>query len=1370
MALSHGDKRQVRIVLIMILALVGPTALIYVFYVHNQRDYFTERNLRLLSLVSKQIIAKVESYADIVKSAVDTDLMPVSEKDHCPAGSPAQCIQDDLEGRIPKLDWVSRPKVEPESGSGSDYMTFGLMAGQSAYWVQIRYERHFDKTHQVCRLSLRLKVDDLVRLFASKEAWVGAAEFDALLVARKSDGAVVYQNEDSSLRASDLNGLQGTEKENGKLPTIDLRSMGGQSSAHSVMIGGDSYDLFLQPLSIRLAHEGEQHKDDGSSVAQGSFDELVVCGLVRGDHFRYETNAISPNSLIFIVFAIIISALSFPLLKLWLMRPTNRLHATDVGLMGISLVLGCGLVTIGALQAWSYWNLRKCTDAQLKNLAEQINKGLTEELAAAADQLQAEIGSEPFQTSLKEFKGRDQIAHKELLYSERVARNGEPFHRHYFENIVAADDTGMQRFRLTAGKYSGAWIVVKDRDYFKNAQSQNLWALEGTSARFFAQPITLRAFGNMLTAISVRLENAEHGKDANRRVEGSSGPSQSDKDVWVAVLSTRLLSVTATVIPDGFDFAVIDRAGGVLYDSDDKRALQENLFKESDDDVELQTLAFTRTFNWLNIHYMGRPHRAYTRPVANMPWTLVVLMDDSLISQSTFDTLMGSTALLFGYSLFLAFVVYWLCPLYDRSKSEWVWPASERALGYKLVIIVNLLLSAAFLVLLMIANGWTLLAVAALIPVLGVTLAGEFLGRRVSLWITGLVSKPPDQSGQRLKDDDRSPLSPSDKRQYRWAAATSILLLSMLPSAAWFKTIHNREMRRLVRMEQVSIAERIVSKESARDSKAVEKCRDADWSGNYHELFFDTKNDPPGNSPGQNRQIPNSENSLETFLALFSPPASRRLDLIKPLSSYKSDDLGTGAGTQDIEFTRANEHNSAKALRLKSTAPMLGPGSLPVWPILLILLYVLLLVVLWRLLGIISRRVFLIDLKRPIDEKSTASNAALKSCSDNTGDLTTQPSDNQPQDGSGQLDPESKKSPAPYRESMAANSGLISNLLVLLTSRNINPAAKLNLEGVEEIDFAQLSEGSLQCSVIQPAQPKSKAWRNWIDLKHRELLKKGAKSVAIRNFDVGIENRELNTLKLSFLHDLSSSGIKLIVLSAVDPLSPEFQGLMSNANCNGRDVASGEDPILLQRVFSSFVRVHIEDVEEPNTIVSGKNKSSADDQDGEFGGLQRTVAFLSQTLAGSDNGRARPPYVNPIPARYNSIWLNCTPEERLALCYVARDRFVDANNPALQDLLGRGLVVLTPDLQPMSPLFTRFIFSKMRPEEIKAAEAEPCQWNALRMPLMVGLAIAVIFLFYTQENLFNSAMGIVAVLTGSIPAILNATKLLRGGGASVPSP
>src|SRR4051812_4458143 len=133
----------------------------------------------------------------------------------------------------------------------------------------------------------------------------------------------------------------------------------------------------------------------------------------------------------------------------------------------------------------------------------------------------------------------------------------------------------MQKLKWSADGKVRPLVKVDDRGYFLHALHDKTWTLAGSGGEaigpFYLESVTARS---TLQQVAVLAEPV---------IPSLRSHDYAVADYAVATLAIPMRSVIRPVTPGGFDFAVIDDDGAVLFHKDPSRNGVENFFTETDD-------------------------------------------------------------------------------------------------------------------------------------------------------------------------------------------------------------------------------------------------------------------------------------------------------------------------------------------------------------------------------------------------------------------------------------------------------------------------------------------------------------------------------------------------------------------------------------------------------------------------------------------------------------------------------------------------------------------------------------------------------------------------------------------------------------------
>ena len=407
--------------------------------------------------------------------------------------------------------------------------------------------------------------------------------------------------------------------------------------------------------------------------------------------------AISPTLLVIASLLVALAFLAWPFLSIAMPGPRRRVSRLDALQLGFSGTVGLSIATILAVTSVQCAQLESDVEHQLKDLATELDQELVAEITSSArtlDALEAWLGSCPSATK--------HARHPEdypVQLSERVSPGGRgraELHRDQ------RSPTDRCRLRLPELRRRGA-----DRQARPTGQegvAQGGQAAAGRRQRppvlqrgihLFAGPADAECPGRRDDSVHgpavrasvagvVHHRPAERGAGAGRRASGGSLP--------VAAITLPMRSVISPVIPHGFEFAIIDKTGRVVFHSDAQRNTFEDLFLETDRNRQLRSLVVTGVDGSVRTEYWGRPYLAHVKHAQAYGWSVVTLFDRRTLRGLMLEWTMVSLLFLGGYTVLWASAVV----LAVTTGGAWLWPDRFRKRRYGVLSGFYLLLIVGF--------------------------------------------------------------------------------------------------------------------------------------------------------------------------------------------------------------------------------------------------------------------------------------------------------------------------------------------------------------------------------------------------------------------------------------------------------------------------------------------------------------------------------------------------------------------------------------------------------------------------------------------------------------------------------------------------
>lgn len=1288
-ALPLAKLRALASPALTLLVLLLAFGLFYFVYVSARVDYFTQRNFGLLGELSHQLGFQIDNYWAVLERAA-------RKEDGNEAESITKAIQGAIE-LIPTLQPAPIPGenkyvIVREAKGGKPTVPFALELRQEKgkSWLAFIYDgpaggREYptDGKSYAARIGVMTEFRHLLEPFVSREA------FDDVLVAAKDDGSVLFQrNEIGVSNVFDVAAAVGSKEEK-KTESGDSRVTSQSVRVVDLTLAGVEYKLFFTsvrlPWSIKLPHSGKATTD------------VVIGGLVRAKRFRSESSAISYTLLLICIFVVVMILLAWPFVKLWSMGPAERVNTFDVVFLAFSALIGSVLSTFFLLDIYAYVGFEDQRDRQLKEFAEAIVANVEAEVEKVYDQLHA------FNQNVELSDGRKDDKRTEILATGPI-----PTSYPYLELAFWAEpEGGKQKAKWTVRTRLTPMISIKEREYFKHVVEGRLWSktFHDRTLRFYLESIISWTTGEAHAILSFPYD----------------GPDKT-KQGYVSAIETSLLSLIHPMVPPSVGYAVIASDGQVLFHSDETRNLRENVFEETDRDPELRSAVYGRRAAWMDVSYLGTGHRLYVKPVAELPWSLVVYENKQALRTVNLE-LLSVSLILFVVYFVLMLGAHWLAgPAVRRFGSEGrgltvcLWPDPEKTRVYYRIAVLNSLLGLVF-VLLSFKSDATLRAMAWL------ALPTGLLHGAIALRVGSGQSRSAGLPGQGQRK------SMVFRSAYRLAVFSHLVLVGVLPAVVFFMSGYDYETGLLIKHGQLKLARaleqraervernyRSIVPEGAqkhflekRLSLTGSSEHERPWDLYLSNFWGTDVSEGAGCPPAPLRTA--FEQNVYELLKEIRPPYNNMSVETQGLSGDGSDDRSwrwSAASPFRLCFEKSG-YRGERHLSLTTMMPSFGwPDHWYSW-IGSFLAVSLVFGLVWTLVGAIARRVFLLGLK----------------------DL-------------------------PIVMRMGEFPERVTENIVLIGLPFSGKSDLVRRTDMTVIDLRTAAQGE-----------------RWGETFPFESVTREGQAIAIDHFEYGIQDVQASRETLRFLEVMLLKGRPLVMVSTFDPwncfvdhgtkkpwgrasvpLEPQdaarWEDLLSNfskvyVGGVGDRVAFGATLLEAEKTTqnSTLLRT-LKDECSPTAYLQTIGKQLV----ARTGFAQLTPEQLIQQI----RDRARP--------YYRRIWSACSNAEKVALLDVAKDGFANVANHAVQDLLVKGLLARDPGLRCMNDTFRQFVLAGSVSEDI-GREAEDSNWRKLRIPLLLVLMGVGVFLFYTQAELFKTALGYISALTVALPALIKLLDVLQ---------
>jgi hypothetical protein len=749
-------------------------------HIPTQENYLNERNLRLLMTLAGNIKTKVDNF----DSAIDHAVQSFGSTD---SGSK---LRKGVHLFASELDILTVSTVPPKAAADAD--TEAAMLATASDPPRIRIDRDEGRSYLYLGAKLQQR-DQTVWVVARTDIGKVVApfissrnEFDAVLLVTRS-GEVIAQQSPIGLGLARIDGvlaargdLRATDR---NAAATEFASVRDFSNMMPLRIGGADYKLYMQPVPLSLLG------DDGRRP-----DQWVVCGLVRADRFHAESASLSFAMLLWFGAALAVVFLAIPFVKLRVVRPRERLHASDAGWVVSASFAAVGLLAVALLDVGVFaYAFPSTVDARLAAVSNTIASHLLAEVGAIDNQGRAfdrQIGDvfarvssdlnrrratsptvavgDPTDQRLVSCDPPD-ACKTELR--EQLGGEATAYPYVYLATWIGKD--GWQRVKWTPGVAITPFINIRDENLPYYAELKSAWSHPSTGATP-ARGVSVLESPNTGQPLTVFWRVGTAGTD------DAKASSQS-----IAIFSP--IALDRPTLPKGVSFAVVDTTGRAIFHSDPTRSLQENFLKECEDNPALTTAISSRQPASMKAYYLGRPSRLHVRPLTLTPfkdpqWSLITFQDSATADTVNLETVTVACLLLLAYGGMLAFASLALSAFGSRGWTKWFWPANGNDAAYTRAAWMNGAVAIGFVCIApLMPAAWSWVIIVAMAP------AALIATRQIIV-----------RSGSRKTPRDFNPTHP-----FFLARAGFLLVVAGLPAIAGFQAAYAFETKLLATTEHI---------------------------------------------------------------------------------------------------------------------------------------------------------------------------------------------------------------------------------------------------------------------------------------------------------------------------------------------------------------------------------------------------------------------------------------------------------------------------------------------------------------------------------------------------------------------------------------
>lgn len=677
----------------VVLLVLGLCGVGYWRYVETETLHLEERNFRALTVTSRALGTMVANYGIVLKSVIEGE--PSCNGVPCQEKVARMRTYQKAVQALPDL----RDVTVAEEITDSDGFAVKFIYPNGVSSIKLTYV-HQDRARP---RQTRWKITAVLDIGRIMKQLVTEDIFSDVLLADRT-GRVLYHHpstrDPSGFEFEDVSAFLYRPNES------ESKAGGAAKDGAEVLIsrlplfneapiGGMSHAIFAQATDLLADPETTQ--------------TVILVGLVPAAQFYAEARAIPLNPLLLIAWLLLAGFFVLPYVKLRTNVSTERLTPVSIVVLIIFSLLGIAALTFGLADIATYHNLEQHLDAKLKVVSEEIRKRFTANVEEGLRQLAVFDAS---CNSVSDCRSRLRAEPGEPHLAQRlcIEMNGSGKEKGFVFFPTKSDDcsadqnenrdakivypdvktmfwvgsTGELKVLLSREPHPWKYANLQERQYVRRILADETVIRKQDGQKFWIEPIFSRTTGGNAAVLSVKSRVSSEGRNPGRPI--------------VAGLEVKLPSVTGAAVPPGLGFAVINQEGDVLFHSDARRNLRENLFEETDRDGRLRQALFARATSQFSGRYWGKDRHFHIAPLfsedefdepSDVSWSLVTYWDTDMLRVLNLRALYSSGILFFLYALLalsIGILGWWMYVRANEAPDRWRRAQSEHARRYETAI------------------------------------------------------------------------------------------------------------------------------------------------------------------------------------------------------------------------------------------------------------------------------------------------------------------------------------------------------------------------------------------------------------------------------------------------------------------------------------------------------------------------------------------------------------------------------------------------------------------------------------------------------------------------------------------------------------
>jgi len=564
------SKNQLTVFITLIVLILLGAAYFFIYVPSNER------------IVQQRHFLSLQNIEQNINLKIDNSLAQLKGLDTAYNNGQQQAVIKYIDN-YPKKDFTLL-KIQPNPKEWKDKDSSFIDVGISSKLLTLYLTQKIDNNAPI-KIGIQYKIEQFIKPLLPPGDFENYVVFYTGINGTKTNSAtnnnkILYETFPSGLNYITIDSL--LEKNSG------LKSPG----IRNLNINGTGYKIFSQPIAI------DNNK------------EWVVAGLVSFKNYQKEKNELPLPIVLFLLTAAVGTIVSLPWIKLYHMGGKDKLSVTD----GMSTIMvAMLLMSLLFITVFKYsFNFGQSANRFISctnTLANSITKAFEKDLDVAYK-------------LLCRFDDLNKTLHDNIVnlgtdaakHEQKGSFNTLPDEYHFLKHpfspnvevhqVFWIDEGGLEKDAWISDSVNSPHTNTRFREYFKNTVNDR--PNKAGKPAYYVDQVVSRTSGVFTSIIAKK----------------SVSPGRK-----VAAISFTAKSLDTVIMPDGYQFAIIDNTGKVLYHSKAERNLNEYLTKEFADSSKLVSCLQAKSDASFDAQYYGNQYHIKIKPFTDLPYFIVIFED-----------------------------------------------------------------------------------------------------------------------------------------------------------------------------------------------------------------------------------------------------------------------------------------------------------------------------------------------------------------------------------------------------------------------------------------------------------------------------------------------------------------------------------------------------------------------------------------------------------------------------------------------------------------------------------------------------------------------------------------------------------------------